>query len=332
MDASEYNDCNRAFIQAFMSRSTMTLEQAQPVLAAILSAHENRDVDPTDITLEHLSSFISQANTAISPFDLEIRSSLRQDSKDDSPDAQEVSPTRIYALVNTTSDPMTQLATTYSADEIAFVKRILDYMFVTKNNRLCEGMVIHSIDALNLSRVSGDRQRSTNIGTQPSEGGAAQSLSMTQAEDMMKNLVKEGWLEKSRKDYFSLTPRALMELRGWLVATYNDEAIDGRKIERIKFCAACREIITSGQRCGERDCSGRLHDHCMRNFFRMQQAEDCPTCKKSWPGDKYVGERAVMAMDRRRSRTVPQNTASSPRQQNGHVGSDDENMSDEEEG
>ena len=35
----EYNNSHRAFLQAFLSRSTMTFEEAQPVLAAIFSAH-----------------------------------------------------------------------------------------------------------------------------------------------------------------------------------------------------------------------------------------------------------------------------------------------------
>lgn len=34
-----YNDGNRAFLQAFMARSTLTFEEAKPVLAAIFSAH-----------------------------------------------------------------------------------------------------------------------------------------------------------------------------------------------------------------------------------------------------------------------------------------------------
>jgi hypothetical protein len=37
MDDVEYNDANRAFIQAFMARSSMTLPEVQPVLAAIIS-------------------------------------------------------------------------------------------------------------------------------------------------------------------------------------------------------------------------------------------------------------------------------------------------------
>lgn len=60
----------------------------------------------------------------------------------------------------------------------------------------------------------------------------------------MQNLLVEGWLEKSQKNYFSLTPRALMELRSWLSDTYNYVNESGRKVERIKFCAACRDIVT----------------------------------------------------------------------------------------
>jgi hypothetical protein len=33
----EYDDSNRAFLQAFMARSCMTFEDAQPILAAILT-------------------------------------------------------------------------------------------------------------------------------------------------------------------------------------------------------------------------------------------------------------------------------------------------------
>ena len=32
-----YDDSNRAFLQAFMARSSMTFEDAQPILAAILT-------------------------------------------------------------------------------------------------------------------------------------------------------------------------------------------------------------------------------------------------------------------------------------------------------
>ncbi|KAL6231881.1 hypothetical protein BDW75DRAFT_31535 [Aspergillus navahoensis] len=294
-----YDDSNRAFLQALMARSTMTLSEAKPVLAAILSVHGDEDISPDAITENDLTSFITAANSAISPFDLEIRSTLPQIELSD-PSNEQVTPERVYALVNTTSDGLTQLATTYTADEISFVKRILDRMFETNNNRITEAMAISSIEAIQQAKVPGEgSRRESGSATQATQGGAAQSLSMTQAETVLKQLVEDGWFEKSRKGFYTLSPRGLMELRGWLVATYNDENETGRRNNKIKFCAACKEIITIGQRCGNRDCAGRLHDHCMRNVFRVQKAEQCPVCSAPWPGDKYVGERAVSSGQRR---------------------------------
>ena len=72
---------------------------------------------------------------------------------------------------------------------------------------------------------------------------------MLQAEKVLKSLVEQGWLERSRKDYYSLSPRALMELRGWLIETYNEDDSDDEgeqtRPPRIKMCHACKEIITT---------------------------------------------------------------------------------------
>ncbi|OJJ35988.1 hypothetical protein ASPWEDRAFT_172770 [Aspergillus wentii DTO 134E9] len=298
MDEGGYNDSNRAFLQAFMARSTMTFEEARPVLAAIFSAQDGQPISAEDITEDDLASYIAAANSAISPFDLEIRSTLRQAQIDQQDGANNGGPERVYALVNTTSDALMQLATIHTADEIAFVKRLLDAMFETHNTRISEGMVITGMQAMQLAKAGDANRRESGAATQQSQGGAAQSLSMSQAEMVMSQLVDEGWFEKSRKGFYSLSPRGLMELRGWLVATYNDENDEGQRANKIKFCAACRDIITVGQRCGNRDCHGRLHDHCLRNFFRVQQAEKCPVCKADWPGNKFVGERAITSTER----------------------------------
>lgn len=153
---------------------------------------------------------------------------------------------RVYALVNTTSDPLTQLATTYTADEIAFVKRVLDGIFETYNTSRCEAMVITGVQAIQLAKAgSGDaNRRESNGAASQSQGATAQSLSMTQAELVLKRLVEEGWFETSEKGYYSLSPRGLIELRGWLVETYNDEEENDYRANRIKFCAACKDVIT----------------------------------------------------------------------------------------
>ena len=227
----DYNDTNRVFVQALLARNTLTFETAKPVLATIFSVHEGREVLSEDVTLEDLTSYVSAANSALSAFDFEIRSSFHQRTRE-----------RSWALVNTTSDPLTQLATSYTADEIAFVKRLLDYMFDGPANRgRKEAMCLGAMEAVQLARA-GNRRETQNGAAQPTR----QNLSMKEAEDMLVKLVDEGWLEKSKAGFYSLTPRALMELKGWLVDTYNEPADDEDEVRRdkIKSCHACKEIIT----------------------------------------------------------------------------------------
>ncbi|KAI1971524.1 hypothetical protein LOZ53_003755 [Ophidiomyces ophidiicola] len=282
----------------------MTFEEAKPILAAIMSVKDGREIRGQDITQADLSNYISSVNSAISPFDFEIRSTIHQTSH-----------TRFYALVNTTSDPLIQLATTYTADEIAYVKRLLDAMFETNNTMREEVMVVSAMKAVQLARIpNSSSRRESQAATQ---GGVAQQLSMREAEEMLKRLINEGWLEKTRKGNYGLTPRALMELRTWLVESYNDadeEDYDGGyRHNKIKTCNACKDLITvvrymlfktgkfatrllttiQGQRCSQRQCPARLHDMCTRNFFRLQRGEVCPLCKTNWTGDHFVGERAI---------------------------------------
>ncbi|KAL8922536.1 MAG: hypothetical protein Q9172_003517 [Xanthocarpia lactea] len=251
-DDEQWNDSNRAFLQAFMARSTLTLEQAKPLLAAIQTSYERKETLPEDITEADLNAHIAAANTRISPFDLEIRSSFHQTTRE-----------RVYAFVNSTSDPIIQLATVHSADEISFLKRVLDAMFETYNSHRHEVMAITSMQAVRLHKAPESGRREAQEGS-TTQGSAAQGLKMVEAEKMLKTLVDEGWFEKSRKGYYTLSPRALMELRGWLIETYNDvddddDDDDEERPPRIKQCVACKEIVTMTE----------------------------------WTGDVYVGERAA---------------------------------------
>ena len=198
---------------------------------------EKRETLAEDVTQADFNSYISAANNAISPFDLEIRSTYHQTTR-----------SRVYALINSTSDPITQLATIHTPDEISFVKRILDAMFETYNTPRHEVMAVTSMQAIKLHKAPTEDGGQTPNGTE-TQGTAGQSLTMGQAEKMMKMLVEEGWFEKSNKGFYSLSPRALMELRGWLWETYNDleedEGEEGRVSKKIKQCFACKEIITA---------------------------------------------------------------------------------------
>ncbi|KAH8154318.1 uncharacterized protein LAJ45_02086 [Morchella importuna] len=296
-----YTDVNRAFLQAFMSHRVLTLNDIKPILLAILNADGGEhEAALEDITDRIIASYVTTANTAIHDYDLEIRSTLDQRDR-----------TRIYALVNTASDELTQLATTHSADEIAFFKRVLDYMFDTNNTPAAEIMAVSDFDALRLNKNPHAAE-----GTQ-SQSQAQSGLTKIQAEEALAGFVEEGWLERSEAGWFSLTSRALMELASYLTQTYNVAADEsdsdegggtrsGAVVERIKQCYGCKEIITVGLRCQTRACNFRLHDSCANQYYRAQRGEkECPTCGAAWTGRDLVGEGA--AARRRQSGAGPAN-------------------------
>lgn len=301
-DNSSYNNTHRAFLQAFLARQTLTLETAKPLIAAIETAASNseRAVPSEDIRQEDLDNYVDTLNAHISAYDLEIRLTLHQTTRE-----------RVYALVNTTSDALTQMATVHSADEIAFVKRVLDAMFETNNTPRAEVMAVTGMQALKLAKAPGQESQSRRQSGTQAQGqsqAANANLTMSQAESVLENMVAEGWFELSQRGFYSLTPRALMELRGWLADAYNvegGEQDDGDEDEedrhqKIKFCYACRDIVTVGQRCPNLICLARLHNHCVRNAFRAQGgAEACPLCKTRWVEAPPVGEKAAKGGGRR---------------------------------
>ena len=120
-------------------------------------------------------------------------------------------------------------------------------MFETYNKSRHEVMAITSMQAIKLHKAPTEDGRQSQNGTE-TQGSAGQSLTMGQAEKVLKSLVEEGWFEKSPKGYYSLSPRALMELRGWLMETYNDVDEDDEEdtgSKKVKQCFACKDIITS---------------------------------------------------------------------------------------
>jgi hypothetical protein len=217
----------------------------------------------------------------------------------------------VFALVNTVGDALAQMATVHTADELAFVKRVLDCMFETNNTRRAEVMAVTGQQALNLAKAPNEgNRRASGAATQESQtqeaaGALPQnaSLTMAQAEKTLRLLVSESWFEQSDRGFYSLSPRALMELRGWLIDTYNDREYEdsdgsdeGHPHEKIKTCSACREIVTKGQRCPDPAlrCPARLHAHCVGKMWRAQGGKEiCPDCKKEWKEPLHVGEKAA---------------------------------------
>ncbi|KAL5372079.1 hypothetical protein PMIN06_010686 [Paraphaeosphaeria minitans] len=305
--APVYDDAHRAFLQAFFSHSVFTLDTLRPVVALILSAQ-----DPTrprllgDITEPTVASLVQNTNAAISPFDYEIRSARDQTTND-----------RTYALVNTSSDTFTQLATSFTPDEIAYVKRLLDAMFEENNTRTREILAVKQMRANQLAKAPA-RSRPSQIQGQPATqleddddddddaaaaAAAAQpeanvkSIGHAESQRVLQTLVAQGFFQLSPSHYYALAPRGLLELRNYLKETYNEMPADDEDDEptiRVRDCEGCQEIVTIGLRCDDRDCGVRWHGPCAHRFFARQAgtARRCPKCRTGWTGTTHVGEKA----------------------------------------
>ncbi|KAG5976194.1 hypothetical protein E4U55_007467 [Claviceps digitariae] len=284
----DYDNTNRAFLQAFLAHATLTFEEAQPILAAIINASgtERSEVRAEHITEVDFQGYLESVSDAASLFDYEIRSIVHQVTKQ-----------RVYALVNTQSDPQTQLATVFSPEELGFLKRILDAVFDKYNTPRMEVLAITEMQAIKLARPLAHRQSHMNDDEtadpeEPSKHAIDRGLKHSEVEIMLTRLVEGEWFSKSRDGFYTLTPRALMELRPWLFETYNEVAA-ADEWQRIKVCEACKDIVTIGKRCSEPRCVLRLHDFCQDAFWRARRSNQCPKCQTEWKGDRYVGERAV---------------------------------------
>lgn len=245
----------------------------------------DQDVSPDEVTQADFDSYISAAADAISPLDYEIRSTQNQLTKE-----------RVWALVNSVSDPLTQMATTRTTEEIFYIRRFLDAMFETYNTKRKEVMAMTSMQASETKiRKGGGRQSEGGEGTQAQAHD--KGLTVDEVEKLLASLVQEKWIMRSREGYYTLTPRALMELRSWLVDSYNEpdepENPEQEQWQRIKFCEACKEIVTIGQRCSDLDCHVRLHNICEAAYFASRPAKVCPKCESAWDGKRFVGEKAV---------------------------------------
>ncbi|CAK7562332.1 MAG: hypothetical protein SEPTF4163_000174 [Sporothrix epigloea] len=348
-----YDDSNRAFLQALMAHGALTFQQVQQVLAPILSVNKAlkaaADADgqsqrqsrverlaPSDITYDMLQQYINQAKAALAPLDFDIRTATDERSMGSGSGSggRSSNDHRVWVLVSTDNDPKSHLAVLFTPRKLAFLHRLLDALFDTYNTPRIEALCITEQQALKLSRPP-----RTQSATRPSlgdgEGVASQAAAATTRDmglkhsvllSLLASLVRQGWLSKSAQGFYALTTRALLELEPYLVETYNEPAdpTQGPNVadtwQRIKYCAACRELITSGLRCATPTCTLRLHDHCEEVFWRTQQGRQnrggenradrhmCPKCNAPWGKAEdasgevegklhFIGERAITSTE-----------------------------------
>jgi hypothetical protein len=260
-------------------------------------ADPDRPFPEGDVTQPFITSTIQTINAKVEPYNFEIRSTRNQHTK-----------TLTYAFVNKTSDSLTQLATRFNANEIAYIRRLLDAMFETNNTPTREIMAVKQMDASQLARPQRSRQSqaASMLGNGDAQSQAADTgITIQEADNVLDTLLGDNFLQLSRSRYYSLAPRALMELTPYLKETYNEPAIDedDEPTIRIRDCEGCKEIMTYGIRCNNRECGVRWHDACANQYYHGKSAggKKCPKCRTVCTGDVYVGERADRVNNNRTS-------------------------------
>ncbi|KAH0583962.1 hypothetical protein H2248_009545 [Termitomyces sp. 'cryptogamus'] len=238
------DDVQRVFIQAILSRAIVSRNLAQILWEKSIDA-VNAAKPELELRLptgrDAWDEFVTKINRSLDSLDLEFRHLHDENSG-----------TQMYALVNRKGDEIAQMATEYTAAEIAFFKAIVELIMLAPRHSFS----VSSTAALR--EVSAIRPKT--------------NMSKSQAEAVLGSFVAQKWLTKSKRGRYSLSTRSLLELSPYLKTTYPEELIE---------CTICLEIITRGVACLRENCKTWMHRHCFTNFRRRQNS--CPTCRIDWP-------------------------------------------------
>ncbi|KAF8319261.1 hypothetical protein DL93DRAFT_2038927, partial [Clavulina sp. PMI_390] len=234
------SDIQRVFLQAVMSRQCMPERLAKQLCKNAIRAVKdlNKDLNIA-FSNEWYEQFLVSVNGALEPFSLEFRRMKSEDTGED-----------VCAIINLKGDEVAQLATTFSATDIAYFKLIVEQIMLAPNESFC----VSSMAAL---------RETSNL---PNK-----NLTKAQAEALLSSFVANGWLDLSKKGRYTLSTRSVMELQPYLKSTFEDEVLE---------CTTCLEIVTKGISCHTPNCKCRLHNHCYR--LQMNRRQKCPACGADW--------------------------------------------------
>jgi hypothetical protein len=237
-------DVQRLFLQSVISRRVLSADLAKALwkqsVEAVKAADDTLQINANTNSADGWSDFLATVNKSLDPLDLEL-SRMRN----------EITGKEMYALVNRKDDEVARIASDYSPLEISYFRALVEQIMLAPNSSYS----ISSLAAL----------REVNALTSP--------MTKTQAESVLASFVAKGWLLKSKKGRFSLSPRSLLELQPYLKSTYPEEVLD---------CVICLEILTRGYACPRADCKVRMHNACYDAYRRSNSKCHLTTCGEDW--------------------------------------------------
>lgn len=209
-------------------------------------------------------AMLDETSKQFSVLDLELRTVRDQSSGKD-----------VLALVNTKDDPLVRGATSYSALEISFIRKLIEEIVRARR----EAYAIPSLEAVRLGSKLG-RSHMTRDAT----------------EELLRNLVDHKWIDYSSEGIYTLSTRSLLELRNYLQNEFGEE--------HYHTCSHCKDLVTLGLACSytSRGCTVRYHLHCARSTIGSRANDDdalyrlagfnCPGCSRSWKS-RPIGPKAL---------------------------------------
>lgn len=263
-----YTDAERALLQYVMSVGIASLDSLTTVYDKLKKCEDplgdgTPAVDVEGFEQRKVEDAIDKINDKLHLLGFEISKTKSQDTQD-----------LYYTYINTITDTPSKISTQHSPKEIEVIKRIIEKILVECED---ESYIITSSDALKICNRSA-------------------SFSASEGEHFLKSLVDEGWLNRSMKGRYSLSIRALTELKRTFIEKYGIKNNDNSE-GQISLCKGCDEIVTNGVRCYRDACYIKFHTQCQLHYFRAKGTK-CPNdeCTVDWNEDKPrpVGEKRLV--------------------------------------
>lgn len=178
-------------------------------------------------------------------------------------------------MVNTNHDSVTELATQYTAIEMAFIRELVQ-VFVKHNqntaiNALAQFDLIINADNENYGAAA---TTALHLG-----GKMTPKLASRDVQTLLDKLSDDGWIGIQKGNYY-LTTRSIAELQDYFKQQYG---------ERILECVFCLDMVTMGEHCANAQCGVRLHKHCADSQFNNSADPRCPSCNNRWSRSETFG-------------------------------------------
>lgn len=227
--SSPITESHRVLLTFIRARKIVTEDEMNEKFP-VLAAHFGLDQDNLQSLLRE---YISTINVALEKHAFKIESIRHQETRK-----------LQYVFINTRYDDIIQACTPYSPPELDAIKQIIDEIVNANNFSFC-------LPYGNAKQLIGSilKQRASDAGY------------------FISRIVDDGWIELNDHNKLMLSPASLVELKSYMGDRFGyflREDILGK----LLTCFTCKELLTLGLKCKNRECSTSFHRKCSEIHLR----------------------------------------------------------------